>query len=202
LARTTIVIFTSDHGYNMGHNGIWHKGNGHWVLTEPPPATENVPRNQRPNMYDHSLRVPTIVRWPGAVRPGTVVEQTVTNLDWFPTLLAMGGVRGRTDPQVRGRDLSAVLRGAAPQDWENDLFGQYSTHHQSRTHMRMYRTQRWKLVRDFRNPQRDELFDLQRDPAESINRISDPSPTVQKAIVDLDEKLRTRMREIGDPALP
>ncbi|MEZ6067459.1 MAG: sulfatase-like hydrolase/transferase [Planctomycetaceae bacterium] len=44
LADNTIVIYTSDHGYNMGHNGIWHKGNGHWVVTDPPrpPRTSHV----------------------------------------------------------------------------------------------------------------------------------------------------------------
>ena len=43
LTEKTIVIFSSDHGYSMGHNGIWHKGNGHWVLTENPKATYNIP---------------------------------------------------------------------------------------------------------------------------------------------------------------
>ena len=71
LADNTIVIFSSDHGYNMGHNGIWHKGNGHWILTGTPEGTPNVPRRQRPNMYDNSIRVPTAVRWPGVVKPGT-----------------------------------------------------------------------------------------------------------------------------------
>ena len=40
LADDTVVIFTSDHGYSMGHHGIWHKGNGHWLLEVPPPARE------------------------------------------------------------------------------------------------------------------------------------------------------------------
>ena len=76
LADNTIVIFSSDHGYNMGHNGIWHKGNGHWVVNNPPPATPNIPRGQRPNMYDHSIRVPTAVRWPSVVKPNTVINET------------------------------------------------------------------------------------------------------------------------------
>ena len=68
LADNTIVVFTSDHGYSMGHNGIWHKGNGHWVLKPPPPVTnKNIPRGQRPNMYDNSIFVPTAVRWPGQI---------------------------------------------------------------------------------------------------------------------------------------
>ena len=50
IADSTVVIFTSDHGYNMGHNGIWHKGNGHWVVKPLPKPTPNIPRGQRPNM--------------------------------------------------------------------------------------------------------------------------------------------------------
>ena len=78
IADNTIVIFSSDHGYNMGHNGIWHKGNGHYVLTTPPPARLNIPKNQRPNMYDNSIKVPTMIRWPGVIQPGTVIKETVS----------------------------------------------------------------------------------------------------------------------------
>ncbi|MCA9056450.1 MAG: sulfatase-like hydrolase/transferase, partial [Planctomycetaceae bacterium] len=117
--ENTIVIYSSDHGYNMGHNGIWHKGNGHWVLTEPPPATENVPKGQRPNMYDHSLRVPTAIRWPGVVEPGTIVKETVSHLDWFPTILDMAGVTVPNDVPLRGRSIVPVLKGQG-RDWDND----------------------------------------------------------------------------------
>ena len=77
LEENTIVIFSSDHGYNMGHNGIWHKGNGHWVTKPLPEVTNpNVPKGQRPNMYDTSINVPTAVRWPGVVEPGRVIDET------------------------------------------------------------------------------------------------------------------------------
>ncbi|MFQ5733317.1 MAG: sulfatase-like hydrolase/transferase, partial [Planctomycetaceae bacterium] len=105
LTKNTIVIFSSDHGYNMGHNGIWHKGNGHWLLKTPPPAQPNIPRGQRPNMYDHSLRVPTAVRWPGVVKPGTKITHTVSNLDWFPPILEMAGVEVPKGTTLRGRSI-------------------------------------------------------------------------------------------------
>ncbi|MFG0335071.1 MAG: sulfatase [Maioricimonas sp. JB049] len=199
--ENTVVIFSSDHGYNMGHNGIWHKGNGHWVLTEPPAATENIPRNQRPNMYDHSIRVPTAVRWPGVTSPGTVVAETTSNLDWFPTLLEMAGVDLPEDVVVHGRSIVPLLKGQIPEDWNNDFYAEYSTHHQSRTHMRMYRTPTWKLVRDFLNPERDELYNLEDDPAEAHNLIDDESPRVQQVIAELHAKILQRMREIDDPVL-
>ena len=93
LRENTVIVFTSDHGYNMGHNGIWHKGNGHWILKKDalPLATANIPAGQRPNMYDNSLRVPTCVVWPGGTKPGTRIDSSVTNLDWYPTMQAVVG---------------------------------------------------------------------------------------------------------------
>jgi choline-sulfatase len=198
LAANTIVIFTSDHGYNMGHNGVIHKGNGHWVLTDPPPAAENIPRGQRPNMYDNSIRVPACVRWPGVVKPDTVIEQTVSNLDWFPTLLAMADVPLPRETVVRGRSILPLLRGEQV-EWEDDFYAEYSTKHQSRTHMRMYRTPHWKLVRDMLNPDRDEFYDLSNDPAEANNLIDSRSAPVWRVIAELDAKIRERMEELGDP---
>ena len=195
LAETTVIVYTSDHGYNMGHSGVWHKGNGHYVLTRNPPPTANIPRGQRPNMWDRAIRVPTAVVWPGRVKPGTVVEETVSNLDWFPTLVAIAGARIPEGSTLRGRDISPVLLGNA-ESWDNSLFGEYSTHHQSRTHMRMLRTPRWKLVRDFLNPERDELYDLSADPDETTNMIYHPKA---RAVVDsLGARLLARMRAHGD----
>jgi uncharacterized sulfatase len=196
----TIVICTSDHGYNMGHNGIWHKGNGHWILTEPVPGTANIPENQRPNMYDNSLRVPAAVRWPRVIAPGTVVTRTVTHLDWYPTLLAMAGAELPAGSVIRGRNILPLLEGGEV-EWDDDMYAEYSTHHQSRTHMRAYRTPQWKLVRDFLNPGRDELYDLQHDPAETMNLIASENPQVQHIRAELSEKILARMRDLGGPVL-
>lgn len=188
LARKTVVVLTSDNGYNIGHNGIWHKGNGHWLLTGN--------QGQRPNMYDNSLRVPTIVRWPGVIRPGRQVTETISNLDWFPTILEMATVPPGRDLALRGRSFLPLLRGRRVR-WENDLYAQYSQHHYVEADLRMYRTPQFKLIRDFRNAGRDELYDLARDPAERVNRIGDAS--LAKIRRELDKKLRARMQQLGDP---
>lgn len=178
LDQNTIIIFTSDHGYNMGHNGIWHKGNGHWVLNKNPKPTPNVPAGQRPNMYDNSLKIPTAVLWPGVTQPNQVVKQTVSNLDWFPTLLEMAQASKPDNLTVRGRSIVPLLKNKAQTDWDNDFYAEYSTKHQSKTHMRMYRTPEWKLIRDFLNPSRDELYHLTKDPQESTNLIHSQDPRV------------------------
>jgi len=202
LTDHTIVVFTSDHGYNMGHNGIWHKGNGHWILTDPPPGTYHVPQGQRPNMYDNSLKVPLLVRWPGVTAPGTVVESIVSNLDWYATLAEMGGADVPAGVLLRGRSFVPLLRGNTPEDWPTELYAEYSTHHQSWTHMRAYRTPEWKLVRDLLDARRDELFNLAEDPAESVNLIAEDTPEVRTALEYLDARLVERMTEIDDPVLP
>ncbi|MDE0103737.1 MAG: sulfatase-like hydrolase/transferase [Bryobacterales bacterium] len=195
LADTTLIVCSSDHGYNMGHSGVWHKGNGHYVLTRNPPATANIPDGQRPNMWDRSIRVPTAVVWPGQVPEGSVVEGTVSNLDWLPTLAAAAGVEIPAGTVVRGRNILPLLRGEAVA-WDDELYGEYSTHHQSRTHMRMLRTLRWKLVRDFLNPERDELYDLAADPDETTNLIRQPRA---RRIVDrMGSRLLARMAQVGD----
>lgn len=200
LSDNTIVIFSSDHGYNMGHNGIWHKGNGHWVLKTPPPATDNIPRGQRPNMYDNSIRIPTAIRWPKVIKPGTVVNETISNLDWFPSILAMANVPLDSSIKVQGKDFTPLLKGKELA-WDNDFYAEYSTKHQSHTDMRMYRTPEWKLIRDFLNTGRDELYNLTADPGETNNLIESKDPQTRQIISDLDSKIRVQMKSIKDPLL-
>jgi uncharacterized sulfatase len=202
LEKNTIVIFSSDHGYNMGHNGIWHKGNGHWVTKPFPPVTNpNVPRGQLPNMYDQSIRVPTFIRWPGVVQPGTVIQQTVTNLDWYPTIVAMAGLELPEGELVRGRDLTPLLKGESV-PWDDSFYGQYSLDHGGvKADLRCWRTNEWKLVRDFRNEGRDELYYLVSDPAESSNLIVSQDPLIQRMRKELNAQLLEHMSEISDPLL-
>jgi uncharacterized sulfatase len=194
ISQNTVVIFTSDNGYNMAHNGIWHKGNGRWILIDN--------RGDRPNLYDNSLKVPAIVRWPGHIKPGTTVNGTVTNLDWFPTICAMANVSIPEGAQIRGRNFLPLLKGKSI-PWDNDLFAQYSMWdwHQTGADLRCYRTVRWKLVRDFEHKDKDELYDLVNDPAETNNLIDSADPAAQAQRELLNIRLLNAMRRVNDPAL-
>jgi choline-sulfatase len=194
LDKNTIVVYTSDNGFNIGHHGIWHKGNGRWILTD----NRDGPR---PNLYDNSLRLPGIIRWPGVVPPGSAYHQTLTCMDWYPTLCAAAGAGG-PDKGVRGRDMRGVFENRSEQ-WDNDLFAQYDMWdwHQTGASLRTYRTPQWKLVRDLKGTVPDELYYLYDDPLECQNIIDVNESQVQKHRVMLNEKLIGAMRRINDPAL-
>jgi choline-sulfatase len=203
LTENTLVVYTSDHGYNMGHHGIWHKGNGHWILLPEalPPVTPNIPKGQRPNMFDTSLKVPMLVRWPGHVPAGSENRHVISHLDWLPTLCEVAGAPLPKDAVFRGRSITKLLSNPAEPARPGDFYAEYSTKHQSRTQMRVYRTADWKLVRDFLNPGRDELFHLSVDPGEQTNLIDSDEPSIREARTHLLKAIESKMLEINDPLL-
>jgi uncharacterized sulfatase len=202
LSKNTLVVLTSDHGYNMGHHGMFHKGNGHWLLqkTALPQGTENVPSGQRPNMFDTSLHVPMIVRWPGVVEAGAVNAHTISHLDWLPTFASVAGATLPDNTPVRGRNIEPLLRGKSVA-WDDSFYAEYSTKHQSRTHMRALRTPQWKLICDFLNEGRDELYHLEVDPDEKTNCLLAPTKEAREACNTLLAGILSKMELLGDPAL-
>ena len=81
LRERTLVIFTSDHG------GLHVPEGPH------PRITHNTPfRAGKGFLYEGGLRVPLIVRWPGKIQAGAIVDTPVINTDWLPTLLETAGI--------------------------------------------------------------------------------------------------------------
>jgi uncharacterized sulfatase len=136
------------------------------------------------------------------IEPGITLDQTITNLDWFPTILAMAGRAVTRERIINGRNFLPLLKGRS-MPWDNDLFAQYTMWpwHQTGAVLRCYRTPRWKLVRDFKHEAKDELYDLLNDPAETRNLIDWPDTTIQSRRASLNRKLLDRMRQVNDPAL-
>ncbi|MBM3459389.1 MAG: DUF4976 domain-containing protein, partial [Armatimonadetes bacterium] len=189
LDRNTAVLFTSDHGYNVGHHGIHTKGNGVWVA-----GGQNGPK--RPNMWDTSLRVPLAIRWPEGIRAGLEIPQMVSNLDTYAGVLGMLRVPQPEGVRQEGADFSRLLRGE-PTDWRQALYGQYDLHNGGLAYMRMIRTTDWKLVRHYRARGMDELYDLKADPGERRNRWNDPAQ--QERRKELLGRLVEWQRAIQDP---
>lgn len=191
LSQWTIILFTSDHGYMIGHHGLQHKGNANSIAG-------GVRGPRRPNMFDDSIRVPLLVRWPGVVRPGTVIDDVVSNVDTFASVLGMLGVSMPADVKQNGVDWSPILRGQK-NPARDALFGQYDLHNGGLAYMRMIRTDQWKLVRFYRSNMQDELYDLRGDPGERTNRYNDPSAADVRD--GLQRRLENWMRSIDDPLL-
>jgi uncharacterized sulfatase len=190
LTQQTIVIFTSDHGYMIGHHGLWHKGNAVWLAQGKTGA--------RPNMFDEAIRVPLLISWPGAIAPGTTIDQVVSNLDVLPTILELLGFPLPQGHIIRGRSLVPLLRGQVTVPWDNTLFGQYDMHHYQVARMRMLRTPEWKLVRHFEPGSQDELYHLADDPGETRNLTESAAPAHRAQRDALAQRIEGMMVKIGD----
>lgn len=192
LDRRTIVIFQSDHGYNIGHHGIHTKGNGEAIFG-------GVRGPTRPNMWDTSLRIPLLIRWPGTLRAGSEVSTTVLNLDMFPSVLGLLNLKPPAEVRHNGQDLTPLLFGLHDPGWRTEIFGQYDLHNSGLAYMRMLRTNDWKLVRHYRANGLDELYDLNNDPGERVNLYRDSRHREMRA--RLQQRLEERMKAIQDPMI-
>jgi uncharacterized sulfatase len=191
LSENTIVLFTSDHGYMIGHHGLHTKGNANWVVG-------GVTGPKRPNMFDLSMRVPLLVRWPGVVKPGTEVKAMVSNIDTFASVLGMLRVPIPKGVRHEGLDFAPLLRGEKVA-WRDAVFGQYDLHNGGLAFMRTVRTPRWHLVRHHFTNGLDELYDLEKDPGETRNLYNNPQ--YRQVRDQLQERLTQWQRTIDDPIL-
>ena len=190
LTDNTIVIFTSDHGYNIGHHTIQHKGNGHWIAG-------GLRGPKRPNMWDTSLRIPLIIRWPGVTQPGQVIHNIVTNMDTFLSVTDMLNVAVPADAKPHGRSYTPLLRGESADDWPTTFYGAYDLHNGGLAYMRMIRTPEWKLIRHYHANGLDELYDLQMDPGETRNLYGQRKHAKMRQ--ELQTKLNAWRRSVNDP---
>lgn len=196
LASNTLVLFTSDHGYNEGRHTIKTKGNGYWMAG-------GVRGPTRPNMWDTSIRIPLALRWPGVIAPGRVVEEMVSNIDMFRTILGALGVPVPRGAKARGVDFSPLLRGQT-MSTADAVFGQYDLHNSGLAYLRMIRTSRYKYVRPFHANMMDELYDLAKDPDEKENLLRngmEPRAGYEQVHKDLQARLLYWMKSVRDPLL-
>lgn len=181
LADNTIIVFTSDHGYHMGEHGLW----------------------QKMSLFEESSRVPMLIVAPGAATRGSVVESPVSQVDLFPTLAELCGVKAPdnlqgqslvpmlNDPSVAGRGwaLTQVSRGGGRKratvttDNSSDLgpFFGYSL-----------RTPRWRYTEWDEGREGRELYDHESDPRELTNLADDPAQ--QQTVAQLSEQIREAVK--------
>lgn len=150
VRENTLIVFTSDNGMNMGHHGIWGKGNGTYPQ----------------NMYDNSVKVPFIASRPGSVPENSVESGLWSHYDFFPSLLDYLGFENPVAEELPGRSFASVLRGEEGEARDSVvIYDEYGP-------VRMIRSRREKYVRRFPGGP-DEYYDLVTDPDEERNRIDD-----------------------------
>jgi len=170
LAENTIVVYSSDQGFYLGEHGWFDK---RW-------------------MYEESLRMPLMMRWPGKVKPGTRIKEMVQNIDFAPTLLAAAGTAA-PEGEVQGVDMAPLLTGSKPVDWRKSIYYHYYEFPGAHSVQRHYgvRTERHKLIY-FYPVDEWELFDLEKDPMEMRSVYDDP--TYASVVTELKAEL-ARLRE-------
>ncbi|MEQ9406084.1 MAG: sulfatase [Fuerstiella sp.] len=151
LEENTVVIYSSDQGFYLGDHGWFDK---RW-------------------MYEESLKMPLIVKWPGVTEPGTVNTDLVQNLDYAETFLDVAG----TDipENMQGRSLVPLLKGQAPADWRKSIYYHYFEYpsvHMVARHNGV-RTSRYKLIHFYQFGEW-EFYDLEKDPDELQNEYNNP----------------------------
>jgi arylsulfatase A-like enzyme len=187
LARDTVLVYTSDQGFFLGDHGWYDKR----------------------FMYEESLRMPLLVRYPREVAPGTATGGLALNVDFAQTFLELAGVPAH--PRMQGRSLVPLLRGERPAGWPTSMYYRYWEHDDRSHHVVAHygvRTERHKLVyyygdglgfagtSDRRTPPEWELFDLGQDPAELRNVYGDPAYAAVRG--ELAAELARLQRELGD----
>jgi arylsulfatase A-like enzyme len=159
LKQNTIVIYTSDQGFFLGDHGLYDKR----------------------FMYEESLRMPFLVRWPAAIKPRTRIDAMALNVDFAPTFLDAAGLPAA--PEMQGRSLLPILRtGRTPADWRTSMYYRYyhdPGDHNTRAHYGV-RTATHKLIYFWKKDQW-ELFDLVKDPFELHNLYGQPGQSALTA---------------------
>ena len=159
VEESTLVLYTSDHGDQVGGHGLFLKG----VMP-----------------FEESYRVPMVVRWPDMIRRGSTCSEFVTLCDFAPTFCEMAGAE-MMEP-CHGRSLIPFFQNSTPNDWPKSFYGQFLGTEYYYT-QRIIRDHRYKYV--FNGFDFDELYDLQEDPYEMRNFANDPKyENVKKRMVE------------------
>ncbi|MEU1972621.1 sulfatase [Microbacterium sp. NPDC019599] len=181
LAENTLVVYTSDQGFFLGDHGWFDKR----------------------LMFDQSLQMPMLVRWPAEIAAGSRCEAIITNVDFAATFLDVCGIdAAQALPTSQGRSFRPLLRGEQVEDWPDAAYYRYWEHddpiHAAPAHYGI-RTGTHKLIYYYGaglgvpgaserilEPEW-ELYDLVADPAELRNVADEPAYADVRA--DLERKL-------------
>ena len=197
LTENTIVVYTSDQGFFLGDHGWYDKR----------------------FMYEESLKMPFVIRYPKEIAPGSTNDDLVLNVDFPALFLDFAGIP--VPAEMQGRSFRPLLQGSTPPDWREAIYYRYwmnGAHHNVAAHYGI-RTHKYKLIYYYYDGcdqagTRDglcaglgdtpslgdfepewEMFDLEKDPCELNNVISDPA--YAGVVRELTDQLHRLQDEVG-----
>lgn len=181
--ENTFILFTSDNG---GHYGITKQ----WPL-----------RSGKGSYYEGGIREPMFVRWPTKVKPGTKTDIPVTNLDFYPSLLEVAGIKKPEGKNLDGQSFMPVLTETGniqdrPLFWHFPFYLEAYLKNDTSTQDSIFRTRpgsairlgEWKLIQYFENND-IELYNLKEDISEK-NNLAESNPTKRDELVNKLENWR------------
>tara|TARA_B100001093_G_scaffold147497_1_gene140225 strand:- start:865 stop:2538 length:1674 start_codon:yes stop_codon:yes gene_type:complete len=181
----TLIVYTADQGFMLGEHDYQDK---RW-------------------MYEESMRMPLMVRYPKSIKPGQRFDSIIENVDFAPTLLDFAGAQ--TPKEVQGRSFKMILEsGNEDPKWKKAAYYRYwmhMAHHDNPAHVGM-RTKRYKLIYfygcnyqgQYQTPAAWELYDMKNDPQETKNIYDDPkNKELVKSLKNWMEKLRKKVGDDG-----
>lgn len=175
LAKNTIVVYSSDQGFYLGEHGWYDKR----------------------FMYEPSLHMPLMIRYPAAIPAQTVIDKMVVSIDFAPTLLDFAGLTKPKDMQ--GESFKPMITGHAQDNWRTSMYYhyyEYPDHHRVLPHFGV-RDERYKLICFYSGSSKSwELFDLKNDPDEVRNIYN--SASMKTKIATMKKTLRQLMVQYDD----
>ncbi len=163
----TAILLSADHGFFLGEHHLYDKR----------------------LMYEPSIRVPMLLRYPGKIKPGTTSGEMVLNLDIAPTLLQVAGLP--VPNEMQGKSFLPLAEGEKT-PWRQDWLYEYYEYpgFENVKPCRGVRTARYKYIEFFLDPKEYELYDLEKDPDEMHNLYGKPG------YEEISRHLQTRMEEL------
>jgi len=175
LTDNTMIVLTSDQGFYLGDHGFFDKR----------------------FIYEESLRMPFMVRYPKMIKAGGVNEDIVTNIDFAPTLLEIADIKTKQD--MHGKSFASIIeQGTTPKKWRQSMYYHYYEFpfwHHVQPHYGV-RTERYTLAHFYYSIDKWELFDMETDPDQMVNQINNPE--YADIIEDLKKELYDLQKEYGN----
>ena len=174
LDENTIIIYASDQGFFIGEHGWFDKR----------------------FMYEESIRMPFVIKYPAKIKPNTINDDIITNIDFAPTILEIAGID--TPESVQGKSFLKNLSEDENKNWRQSMYYQYYEYpfyHHVQPHYGI-RNKRYKLIHFYYDIDVWEFYDLLEDPNELNNLFN--SKNHQIIIADLKTELYNLKEEYGN----